>query len=367
ICSCIRNTRPPRPSRAQGPTFAQSRPPIRMRARSTPAASRRRLGGWSRPLGAGCRAGLVVVALAAVPAAYGQDAAAWLQRAAGAAHGLNYVGTIVYEHGGRVETSRLVHLLESGSEFEKLTNLDGPAREVIRNNDLVRCYYPDAKIIRIEPRSFRNAFPSLLPQQLNALAAHYFFRKGELARIAGLETQAFVFEPKDGLRYGHKFWADIASGLLLKARLLNEKNEPIEQFAFIDIQIGAKLDREQVKPPFSSLPTDWQVRESPPGEVQPQETGWVVKDLPAGFAKVVEGFRRLRGKSAPVAHLVFSDGLVAVSVFVEPVPPTPQPVGLSQQGGINVYSRQLDDYLVTVLGEAPGATVRQIAYSVAHR
>jgi sigma-E factor negative regulatory protein RseB len=338
-----------------------------MRARRTPAASRRRLGGWSRPLGVGCRAGLVVVALAAIPAAYGQDAAAWLQRAAGAARGLNYVGTIVYEHGGRVETSRLAHLLESGSEFEKLTNLDGPAREVIRNNDLVRCYYPDAKIIRIEPRSFRNAFPSLLPQQLNALAAHYFFRKGELARIAGLETQAFVFEPKDGLRYGHKFWADIASGLLLKARLLNEKNEPIEQFAFIDIQIGVKLDREQVKPPFSSLPTDWQVRESPPGEVQPQETGWVVKDLPAGFAKVVEGFRTLRGKTAPVAHLVFSDGLVAVSVFVEPAPPTPQPVGLSQQGGINVYSRQLDDYLVTVLGEAPGATVRQIAYSVAHR
>ena len=338
-----------------------------MRARRTPAASRRRLGGWSRPLGVGCRAGLVVVVLAAIPAAYGQDAAAWLQRAAGAARGLNYVGTIVYEHGGRVETSRLVHLLESGSEFEKLTNLDGPAREVIRNNDLVRCYYPDAKIIRVEPRSFRNAFPSLLPQQLNALAAHYFFRKGELARIAGLETQAFVFEPKDGLRYGHKFWADIASGLLLKARLLNEKNEPIEQFAFIDIQIGVKLDREQVKPPFASPPMDWQVRESPPGEVQPQETGWVVKDLPAGFAKVVEGFRMLRGKSAPVAHLVFSDGLVAVSVFVEPVPPTPQPVGLSQQGGINVYSRQLDDYLVTVLGEAPGATVRQIAYSVAHR
>jgi sigma-E factor negative regulatory protein RseB len=101
--------------------------------------------------------------------------------------------------------------------------------------------------------------------------------------------------------------------------------------------------------------------------VKPEETGWLVKDLPAGFSKIVEGFRTLRGKSAPVAHLVFSDGLVAISVFVEPAPPTPQPVGLSHQGGINVYSRQLDDYLVTVLGEAPGATVRQIAYSVAHR
>lgn len=332
-----------------------------------PAASRRRSRGFAGTLRGGCRAGLVAVSLVVIPAAAAQDAAAWLQRAAGAARGLNYVGTIVYEHGGRVETSHLVHLLEGGSEFEKLTNLDGPAREVIRNNDLVRCYYPDAKVIRIEPRSFRNAFPSLLPQQLNALAAHYFFRKGELARIAGLETQAFVFEPRDGLRYGHKFWADIATGLLLKARLLNEKNEPVEQFAFTDIQIGVKLDRDLVKPPFSSVPTDWQVRESPPGEVQPQETGWVVKDLPAGFAKVVEGFRTLRGKSAQVAHLIFSDGLVAVSVFVEPAPPTPQPVGLSHQGGINVYSRQLDDYLVTVLGEAPGATVRQIAYSVARR
>ena len=100
----------------------------------------------------GCRTGLVVASLVAVPAVYAQDAAAWLQRAAGAARSLNYVGTIVYEHGGRVETSRLVHLLESGSEFEKLTNLDGPAREVIRNNDLVRCYYPDAKIGRASCR-----------------------------------------------------------------------------------------------------------------------------------------------------------------------------------------------------------------------
>jgi sigma-E factor negative regulatory protein RseB len=313
------------------------------------------------------RAGLAVAVLFAVPVAFAQDAADWLQRAANAAKQLNYVGTIVYQHGGRVETSRLLHLFDAGGEVEKLSNLDGPAREVFRNNDQVRCYYPDAKIVRIEARSSHNVFPSLLPQQLNTLAAYYFFRKAEVARVAGLETQAYVFEPKDGLRYGHKFWADLASGLLLKARLLDEKNETVEQFAFTDIQIGVKLDRANMKPTFENLPPDWQTYELPPGEVAPKETGWLVKDLPAGFTKVVEGFRKLRGKPAPVAHLVYSDGLVAVSVFVEPSPPTPQPVGLSQQGGINVYSRQLDDYLVTVLGEAPGATVRQIAYSVSHR
>jgi len=49
------------------------------------------------------------------------------------------------------------------------------------------------------------------------------------------------------------------------------------------------------------------------------------------------------------------------------MPQAPQLIGSSQQGGINVYSRQLDEHLVTVLGETPGATVRQIAFSVAHR
>ena len=313
------------------------------------------------------RAGLAVVALLLLRAAAAEEAADWLQRAATAARQQNYAGTLLYEHGGRTETSRLTHLVDERGEHEKLINLDGPAREVIRNNEQVRCYYPDAKIIRVEPRTYRNAFPSLLPQQLDTLAVYYFFRKGEMARIAGVETQAVLFEPKDGMRYGHKLWADLTSGLLLKAQLLNERNLPIEQFAFTDIQIGIKIDRDTVRPTFTPPPADWQMRESLPGDVVQQDTGWTVNKLPPGFAKVVEGYRTLRGKVGPGAHLVYSDGLVAVSVFVEPMPQVPQTIGLSTQGGINVYSRQLDDHLVTVLGETPGTTVRQIAYSVAHR
>ncbi|MGH8852508.1 MAG: MucB/RseB C-terminal domain-containing protein [Casimicrobiaceae bacterium] len=333
-----------------------------MRAHSRSASERR---GWPTRL---CRgAGIAAAALLVVPAAFGQDAAEWLQRAAAAARQLNYAGTIVYQHGGRIETSRLYHLQDASGESEKLSNLDGPAREIVRNDDQVRCYYPDAKVMRVESRRMHNAFPSVLPQQLATLATYYYFRKGEITRIAGLEAQAYVFEPKDAARYGHKLWADIATGLLLKARLLNERNEPVEQFAFSDIQIGVRLDRDATKPPFETVPSDWQVRESPGPDIAAKETGWVVRDMPPGFTKIVEGYRTLRGKAAQVAHIVFSDGLVAISVFVEPTPATPQPVGLSQQGGINVYSRQLDDYLVTVLGEAPGATVRQIAYSVGRR
>ncbi|HEX8012593.1 MAG TPA: MucB/RseB C-terminal domain-containing protein [Casimicrobiaceae bacterium] len=313
------------------------------------------------------RAGLALIALLLSRVALAESAAEWLQRAATAAREQNYAGTLVYQSAGRLETSRLTHMVDEKGEHEKLVSLDGPAREVVRNNEQVRSYYPDAKIIRVEPRIPRRAFPSLLPQQLETLTVYYVFRMAETARVAGVETQAVLFEPKDGMRYGHKLWADVSSGLLLKAQLLNERNIPIEQLAFTDIQIGIKIDRDAVRPTFMPPPPDWQMRESLPGDMVQKDTGWTVKKLPPGFAKVVEGFRTLRGKVGPVAHLVYSDGLVAVSVFVEPIPAVPERIGLSQQGGINQYRRQLDDYLVTVLGETPGTTLRQIAYSVARR
>lgn len=311
---------------------------------------------------------LMLAAFGHAPAVRAEEAAEWLSRAAEAARTLNYVGTIVFQYGGRVVTSRLVHLNDGGTEFEKLVNLDGPAREVIRSQGEVRCYYPDAKIVRIEPRTFRNVFPSLSREQQQALTRYYEFRKAEASRVAGLEAQAYVLQPRDGLRYGHKFWADRASGLLLKARLVNERGDVVEQFAFTDLVIGAHIDPETVKPTWSSTPPDWQVREGSGGDAVPHDTGWVVTRLPPGFVKTMEGFRTLRGKREAVAHLVFSDGLVAVSVFVEPLgTASGHAAGFVRQGATNVYATKLDDHLVTALGEVPAVTVRQIAQSVARR
>jgi sigma-E factor negative regulatory protein RseB len=319
---------------------------------------------------AGWRTVAGTLALAAwliAPAAFAQDAAQWLARVAQAARTLNYVGTVVYQYGGRVETSRLIHLNEDGQEWEKLVSLDGPAREIIRTSGEVRCYYPDAKIVRVEPRTFRNVFPSLSAEQIRNLSQFYDFRIVTGERIAGHTAHVVTFEPKDGLRYGHKFWSDATTGLLLKARLVNEKGEVVEQFAFTDLTVNVKIDRDMVKPSWATLPPDWQVKQASGGEMVPHDTGWSVSKLPPGFTKIMEGFRPLRGKREPIAHIVYSDGLVAISVFVEPAAAAAAPPGLSQQGGLNVYSTKSDDYLVTVLGEAPPATVRLIAQSVGRR
>jgi len=310
---------------------------------------------------------LSVAALLIAPLACAQDAGQWLTRAAQAARTLNYTGTVVYQSGPRVETFRLAHLNEDGQEWEKLLSLDGPAREIVRTGGEVRYYFPDAKIVRIEPRTFRNVFPSLSAEQIRNLAQYYDFRAVAGERIAGHTADIVVFEPKDGLRYGHKFWSDATTGLLLKARLVNEKGEVVEQFAFTDVAVNAKIDKDMVKPSWASVPADWQVKQGGGGEVVMNDTGWTVGKLPPGFAKIMEGFRTLRGKPNPVAHIVFSDGLVAVSVFVEPMTVTQTQIGLTQAGGLNVFSIRNDAYLVTVLGEAPPSTVRQIAQSVTRR
>jgi sigma-E factor negative regulatory protein RseB len=312
------------------------------------------------------RSGLVVLGFVWPLAAYANEAADWLIRAASAAQRLNYVGTILYQHGNRIETSRIIHYVDASGEYEKLVNLEGPPREVIRNNEQVTCYLPDSKLVRIESRSSRSVFPSLLPNQIATLAQNYVMRRGDPARIAGLEANTYVMEPRDGMRYGHVFWTDAATGLLLKTRMFDENNRMVEMSTFLEVQINVKLDKSMVQPSYPVQPSDWLVQRTPAESVQ-KPTGWWVMRLPSGFNKIVEGYRTLPNRSEPVAHIVYTDGLVSVSVFIESMPGTPQPLGWSQQGAINIYKRQLDDYLVTVLGETPGVTVRQIANSVAHK
>jgi sigma-E factor negative regulatory protein RseB len=294
------------------------------------------------------------------------EALAMLQKIADAARKLNYAGTFVYQHGDQVETSRIAHFAEGSDEIEKLETLDGPRREVIRNNDEVLCYYPDAKVVRSDKRVARRTFPALLPEQLSTLAEYYDIRKGEPERIAGFDSHALVLEPRDGLRYGHKFWSEANSGLLLKARMLNDRHSVVEQFSFTQLVIGAGVTREMVQPSFSTKSPEWRTDRFANSRIGNVESGWVVKSFPAGFRKVMEMQRTKQGHAVLVTHIVVSDGLAAVSIFIEPVSGKRQlSDGLFQQGAINIYTRTLNDQVITVLGEAPAPTVIQIGNSVA--
>jgi len=296
------------------------------------------------------------------------EALQWLQRIYSATDNLSYTGTFVYQHGERVETSRITRIVDSTGVHERVETLDGPPREIIRNNEEVKCYFPQALKIKIDSRRETKPFPALRGEQIKDIAEPYNIRKGEVERIAGYDCQALILEPKDNMRYGHKLWADLNTGMLIKAKTYNDKRELLEQFAFTQLQIGGKIDKELVKSRFAAAGRDWRVEDSGVTPADLSKAGWSIKNLPPGYRKIAE-LRRSLGETQNVGHIVVSDGLAAVSVFIEGLGAKAAQVHLggSKQGPLNVYTRKFDTHLVTVVGEVPADSVRSIANAVEYR
>lgn len=299
-----------------------------------------------------------------VAAETGGDAMAWLKKIAAASRQINYAGTFVYQHGRKMETSRIAHRVDSGGEYEKLETLDGPPREIIRNNDNVTCYLPDTKTVIIEKRTTRQ-FPALLPEQLSDITENYVVTKDGQDRVAGFDCQLITLEPKDNLRYGHRFCAEINSGLPLRARTVNEKGDLVDLFVFTQLTIGSSINKDLLKSRFAGKSADWHVDRAALEQGESSaDSGWVLKSPLTGFRKVTEMKRSIAGRPAQVSHIVYSDGLAAVSVFVETMPKSPPPSGATYQGAVNMFVTSSSGQMVTVVGETPARTVKQIAESL---
>jgi len=287
---------------------------------------------------------------------------AWLRKMQDAAQKLSYTGTFVYQNGSRSETSRITRFVEAGGDIEKLEVMDGVPREIVRTKDTVRCYLPGARLVKVDRRTERG-FPALLPERISAVAKNYDISLGETRRIAGYDCQAVVLTPKDNLRYGYRLYADSASGMLLRAVTFDANGEQIEQFMFTQLAIGG-VTRDMVKPRHASR--SWRVEDA---EASPARlAGWGLSSELPGFHKVIELKRRL-SDSRPAAQMVYSDGLAAVSVFIESLEGRPEPVrpGLASMGAIHMYTREVANHVVTVVGEAPAASVQRIANAVEYR
>lgn len=295
------------------------------------------------------------------------DALGVLRKIATASRQTNYTGTFVYQHGTRLETSRIAHYVDATGEQERLETLDGPPREIVRNNDNVTCYLPESKTVVIEKRTTPR-FPALLPDQLGSVPENYSVRKGEQDRVAGYDCRVIILEPKDSMRYGHRFCVEVVSGLPLRARMYNDKNEIVESFAFTQLTIGGGVNRDKLKSRYAAKAQAWKVDRSALEQTDASsDSGWVLTNQPPGFKKITEMKRSVAGRAAPISHIVYSDGLAAVSVFIESLPKTPPANGPTYHGAVNIFVKTQGDQMVTVVGEAPARTVRQIAESLTFR
>lgn len=303
-----------------------------------------------------------------------REAQQWLKKIQTAAQKLSYSGTFVYQQASQVRTSRITHILHGKNEIEKLEVLDGKPREYIRNNDEIICYVPEMKTLLVEKRVTRDVFPALLNASPAVLTDYYYVKPAGSGRVAGHDSQIIVLEPKDNLRYGYRLWADKGSGLLLRAQTLNERGEVVEQISFTQIQIGG-IHRSRVRTAFANT-HGWRVENALMRHVD--SSGWAVKSVPPGFKKIREIKRLVSDAPAQgtpvsagsgtlgqreVAQIVFSDGLAAISVFIE-TSSSSRAEGAAQQGAMNIVGKRQGEFWLTIVGEVPSAAIKQVANSI---
>lgn len=281
-----------------------------------------------------------------------------------AAQTLNYHGTFVYVHDGQIESMRIIHGVDQDGEHERLFHLNGSPREVIREKNLVTYIMPDNKSVVVNERQVSQPMFLALPGDLKNLRQLYDFSLLGEDRIAGKKATIVLVGPRDRFRYGYRVWVDKESALLLKSDLLNEHNDIIERMMFTQIEVVDTIPREMLVPTIKGEEFTW-YRDTLASELDGVEEIWRVVRMPEGFRPAKHYKSRVLTYNSPVEHIVISDGLASLSVYIEKLNAgIKKYIGPSYQGALNVYGTVVGDHQVTVVGEVPQATVKMVADSV---
>ena len=320
--------------------------------------------------------GWFTLALAMAGAAMAEEPGKWLERMNEALTTRNYDGTFSHWQGGRVEMLRIIHRVQNGAVSERLVSLDGSGREFIRTGTNLACYLPDKRTVLVENRPAQESLLSGFPAINDQSASFYDIKEVAQTRLNRRPTHVITVSPKDEFRYGYRLWIDESTAMPLKTQLCDSRGHVIEQVVFANLTLASKIPDSAFKPDVSTDGFQWLRNDTTtPKDAAPVDTVvWEALKLPPGFKMTVRKAQTLPGSTDPVDHLVFTDGLASVSVFVEVRAQKPKPNDSSDDdaqvdesatvGSSSAFSTVIDGHKVTAVGEVPPATVRFIANSV---
>jgi sigma-E factor negative regulatory protein RseB len=283
----------------------------------------------------------------------------WLKRMGDALSNASYVGEFITESTGRTERLSIVHRVRDGVVSERLVSLSGNGRELVRENDEVIVYLPDQKLAIIERRAGRSDLMGSLPQFSGELSTWYKVDYvGREATIFG-PTAVVAVRPLDGYRFGYRLWIDLDSHMPVRSDLSDAAGRVVERLQFTKLAFDRNIPDSAFEPSLDRSKLRW-VRQTP--QTDDAAPVWRAAKVPPGFRLSVNGMQAVAGTTAPVNHMVYSDGLATVSVFIHAPTPGKAPIqGSGRSGVASAFSTVVDGHQVTVIGEVPPRTLKYIA------
>lgn len=299
-----------------------------------------------------------------------EDPRAWVQRMNHALANSNYDGVFIHQYGERRETLRIIHRIRDGRRTERLVSIDGPGREFIRDGNQTTYYFPERRLAVIFDRRPPNVgFLGGLPVLEGDVAMNYEMRSVERRKMHSRMVRLVSVTPRDAFRYGYRLWIDENSAMPVKTQLVDAGGQVLEQIFFASLTTPPEIDDELLKPEVNTSGFRWMKR-TPPARPAPDPLAWSAQELPPGFRRSTAGVGSLPGLPRRASHLMFTDGVAVVSVFIENPDEAPADgrrraeTGAARIGAASAYSVMIDGHRVTAVGEVPPATVRAIAQSL---
>ena len=277
----------------------------------------------------------------------------------------SYEGTVIRIQDGKAEALKVIHTVTDGVIREKVVAQEGNGLEIIRNGNEVHCILPDSKSVLVEKWDDQSTLFSTLPSSQVRFGSEYDVSIVREERVAGRQTILIAIRPHDVYRYGHRIWLDTETAFPLQTQLIGEDGTAIEQVKFADISLNKEIHASALAPSISTENFRW--LNQPSRHVKREvENSWESTDLPSGFRAVATHGETMPGSEEVVTHILYSDGLANISVFVAQQDQASS-AGPSRVGGSNSYSASIDGHRITAVGEVPAITVKQIVTTMSLR
>jgi sigma-E factor negative regulatory protein RseB len=194
--------------------------------------------------------------------------------------------------------------------------------------------------------------------------------------ILGRPARVIAVNPKDQFRFGYRLWLDEKTAMPLKTQLCDSRGQVIEQIFFARLDMPESIPDSDLAPTVHTDGMRWVRQGASVDNASAALAAYRASQLPPGFRLTVQGAQTIGSATAPASHLVYSDGLATVSVFIEqsssdsgvqsPLDSQAQaPMqGLARVGSGYAFSTVVQGHQVTAVGEVPAQTVEFIAHSV---
>jgi len=295
------------------------------------------------------------------------DASEWLNKMHQAIAQKNYEGTFFHRREDKVESLYIIHRMREGIVSERLVSLDHYGREFIRRNNELLSFLPDQRVVVVEQQSLSAPLLVRVPSFNEATAAAYILKPVEITRLLEREVILVSITPLDEFRYGYRIWIDTRTAMPLKTELSNAQGEVLEQIFFTSLTLTRDIPDIAFAPSILSKGFRWIRKAEPDASILKKIPAaidvWRAQRLPPGFRLMQRGRHRFPGQKDSVAHLVFSDGVAFVSVFIRDHArrARPEAATIVRIGASSSVSTHIDGYPVTVMGEVPPSTIKFIA------